>query len=431
MAYRKMTIPYGKEALEFEVPEEQLIFDGSLPETQGLPDLETTLRTHLDAPIGCPPLKELLKPADRILVLIEDATRTTPVSTILPILVDYLQEAGIPLENIEVMTAPGSHRMLTDRELLDKVGPDLIRKLKISQHDYEDEAGMLTLDPIQVCGMEIPVQINRKIARVDFIIGIGNIVPHSDAGFSGGAKIMQPGICGYPTTAATHIAAALLDEIPLGQVDNPCRLGMEQVARKAGLKFIVNTIKNYRDEVIDIVAGDFVAAHRQGALISRAAFSTPIPAPADIVIASSFPADLDFWQAGKGVTAAYFAVKPGGVIIFASPCTEGLAHNHPRFADWLRLSYRDIVTTARTAPLTDKSVDLISADLAVCNSRAREKAEISIISGGLSQTEVEVLGFRSFPTVQTALTQALARNPQATIGLLPRGGDCLPILQNG
>jgi len=328
------------------------------------------------------------------------------------------------------MTAPGSHRMLTDRELLDKVGPDLIYKLKISQHDYEDEAGMLTLDPIQVCGVEIPVQINRKIAQVDFIIGIGNIVPHSDAGFSGGAKIMQPGICGYPTTAATHIAAALLDEIPLGQVDNPCRLGMEQVARKAGLKFIINTIKNYRDEVIDIVAGDLVAAHRQGALISQAAFSTPIPAPADIVIASSFPADLDFWQAGKGVTAAYFAVKPGGVIIFASPCTEGLAHNHPRFTDWLRLSYREIIAAARTTPLTDKSIDLISADLAVCNSRAREKADIFIISGGLSQAEVEVLGFRSFTTVQAALTQALARNPHATIGLLPRGGDCLPVVQN-
>lgn len=425
----RKSIPYGKDTLFFDLPDGRLIFEGRMLATQGLADLEDALRTRLNAPDGCPALKDMLKPSDRVLILIEDATRSTPVSAILPVLLDYLGQAGIPLGQIELLTAPGTHRMLTDVELREKVGPGLIGKLKISQHDYTDESALLTLDPIQVAGVTIPVQVNRKVAEFDFIIGLGNIIPHSDAGFSGGAKILQPGICGYPTTAATHIAAALLEEIPLGAVDNPCRLGMEEVARRAGLKFIVNTVKNARGEVIEVVAGDLVSAHRRGAAIAKAAYATLIPAPADIVIASSHPADMDFWQAGKGVTASYFAVKPGGVIIFASPCSEGLAHNHPRFADWLRLDSRAIIAKMRAAPLTDKSIDLISGVLAECNARAREKATIFAVSDGLSKADFSALGFRSFPDVQSALDEALRLNPQATIGLLPRGGDCLPVTQ--
>ena len=215
MAIRK-SIPYGKDTLSFDLSDGRLIFDGRMPATQGLADPEGTLRARLDAPDDCPALKDMLKPSDRVLILIEDATRSTPVSAILPVLLDYLKQAGIPLERIELLTAPGTHRMLTDMELREKVGHDLIGKLKISQHDYTDESALLTLDPIQVAGVTIPVQVNRKVAEFDFIIGLGNIIPHSDAGFSGGAKILQPGICGYPTTAATHIAAALLEEIPLG-----------------------------------------------------------------------------------------------------------------------------------------------------------------------------------------------------------------------
>jgi nickel-dependent lactate racemase len=142
---------------------------------------------------------------------------------------------------------------------------------------------------------------------------------------------------------------------------------------------------------------------------------------------SSYPADLDFWQALKGVTAAYFAVKQGGTIIFASPCYEGLAHNHPKFMDWLKMSYRDILERVKSAPIDDKSIDLISAVLAVCNSRAREKAQILVVSHGLDDSEINVLGYRRFSNVQEAIDHVLQNHPEATIGILPRGGDCLPI----
>jgi nickel-dependent lactate racemase len=427
----QMKIPYGSNTITFEIPEENFMFEGTLMDTRGQTHLAEAVRKSLDKPFGCLPLSACVKPTDRVLILIEDATRSTPVREILPVLVDYLLECSLALDQMEILTAPGSHRLMTEAEILEKVGPELINKIKIHQHDYQDESSMVTMPSVFVKGYEIPVQVNNKVLDADFIIGIGNIIPHSDAGFSGGAKILQPGICGYPTTAATHISAAMLEEIPLGVVDNPCRLGIEQVARQAGLKFIINTVKNHRDEVIEVVSGDFVEAHREGARISRQAFSVEMPALADIVIVSSFPADLDFWQALKGVTSAYFAVKPGGAIVFASPCYEGLAHNHPKFSDWLSMSYHDILEKTKAAPIDDKSIDLISAVLAVCNSRAREKAQILVISHGLDDEAVEVLGYKRAESVQAAVDQLLTLNPEATIAVLPRGGDCLPVLKAG
>lgn len=423
------SIPYGHERTDFSIPDRNYLFEGVLKETFGLENLSDAVLKSLNAPIGCLPLKEMVQKDDRVLILIEDATRSTPVKEILPVLVDYLASSGVPLSNIEILTAPGSHRLMTEAEILEKVGPELMSTIRISQHDYQDENSLLKMPSVFVNGFEIPVQVNRKISDVDFIIGIGNIIPHSDAGFSGGAKILQPGICGYPTTAATHISAALLEEIPLGIVDNPCRLGMEEVARQAGLKFIVNTVKNHRGEVIKVVSGDFVEAHREGARISRNAFSVMIPGLADIVVVSAYPADLDFWQALKGVTAAYFAVKPSGTIIFASPCYEGLAHNHPKFPEWLRMSYKEIIDKAKSAPIDDKSIDLISAVLAVCNAKAREKARIYVVSHGLGDAEVDDLGYTRFSSIQEAIDFELSKHPDATIGVLPRGGDCLPVLE--
>ncbi len=425
---KKMTIPYGNESIEFEIEEDRLVFDGSMNETVPLENLEDAVRMSLEKPIGCPPIAETVSSSDRILILIEDATRSTPVSKILPVLVEYLNQLGIENEQIEILTAPGSHRILTDDELLEKVGADLINKIKINQHDYLDQNSLMTMDSVEIGGVTIPVQINKKITEFDFIIGIGNIVPHSDAGFSGGAKILQPGICGYPTTAATHISAAMLDEIPLGVVDNPCRLGLEEVARRAGLTFIINTVKNYRGEVIEVVAGDFVEAHRSGAKISQKAFSVEMKELADIVIVSSYPADLDFWQALKGVTSAYFAVKPEGFIIFVSPCYEGFAQNHPKFHDWLKMSYKEILEKIKQAPIDDKSIDLISAVLAVCNSRAREKANILAVSPGLSDYDLKILGYERFTDIQDAIRYAVTQMPHGTIGVLPRGGDALPVL---
>lgn len=426
---KAISLPYGDEALAVEVPD-RIIFDGTMTYIRPAADFDKLLLERMQKPVGCGSLDELVSRGDRVLILIEDNTRNTPIKKILPVLVGYLERIGIRAQDVELLTAPGTHRVMTEAEVIEKVGADAAASLKISQHDFRDSAALIDLGKVQAGDYEIPIQINKKVVEFDFIIGLGNIVPHCDAGFSGGAKIMQPGICGYATTAATHAAAALLPEIPLGVVENPCRWGMEEVARRAGLNFIVNTVMNANHEVIDIVAGDPVKAHRQGAGISAKAFGVTIPEPADIVIVSSHPADIDYWQAEKGVISAYFAVKDGGCIIYAAPCPEGLAHNHPRFREWLKLSYADACDRLKNTPLSDETADMVSADLAICNARVREKADILAVSHGLADADMQILGYKPFKTVRGALDAALQKKPGSTIGILPRGGDCLPVLQD-
>lgn len=424
----EISLPYGKDALKARLPVERLVFDGRMEPLAALPDFAAALRAALERPIGCAPLAELVAAAKRVLILIEDNTRNTPVDKILPVLLEALEQAGVAPAKIEILTAPGTHRVMSAAELEAKIGPGISARVLVSQHDFRDAASLAELDPVAVGKSLIPVQVNRKALAADVVIGIGDIVPHCDAGFSGGAKILQPGICGYATTAATHVAAALMDEIPLGAVDNPCRLGMEEVARRVGLSFIVNVVKNFKNEIVKIVAGDFVAAHREGVRTSRLSFGVAVPEPADIVLVSSYPCDLDYWQAEKGIISAYFTVKKGGVIVFAAPCPEGLEHNHPRLREWLALDYAAACARAAASSPEDRSEDLVAADLAILNARIREKAAIFLVSDGLTDPEdIRVLGYTRFESLQAAVDEAFRRIPGASVGVLPRGGDCLPV----
>ena len=424
----RITIPFGPSMLEAEAPNARLVFTGEFEELPAIDDFETLLLERLERPTDGRPLRALAEGASRALILVEDNTRHTPVDRILPTLLNHLNALGLVDAAIEILTASGTHRLMTDDEVLAKVGDEAHGRVAIAQHDCRDLDAIVDLEPVRAGDSVIPVQVNRKVLDAELIIGLGSIFPHSDAGFTGGAKIVQPGVCGTTTTAATHIAAALLDEIPLGDADNLCRLGMEEVAGNVGLSFIVNTVQDHRGRVLEIVSGDFVAAHRRGVAVSRRAHGVLVPELADVVVASSHPGDIDWWQAEKCLVAAYFAVKPGGVIVFAGPCYEGLVHNHPRLRDWLPLTHAEACARAAVIDPADAEADLIAADVAIVNAKVREKATILMVTEGLSDADVALLGYRRMPDLQEAVDRALQLATGDTLGVLPYGGICLPIL---
>jgi nickel-dependent lactate racemase len=425
--HARITIPFGPSMHEAEAPNARLVFTGEFEELPAIDDFEALLLERLEQPTDGPPLRALAEGASRALVLVEDNTRHTPVDRILPVLFDHLNALGLADADIEILTASGTHRLMTDDEVLAKVGDEAYGRVAIAQHDCRDLTAIVDLEPVRAGDSLIPVQVNRKVLDAELIIGLGSIFPHSDAGFTGGAKIVQPGVCGTTTTAATHIAAALLDEIPLGDADNPCRLGMEEVAGKVGLSFIVNTVQDHRGRILEIVSGDFVAAHRRGAAVSRRAHGVQVPELADVVVASSHPGDIDWWQAEKCLVAAYFAVKPGGVIVFAGPCYEGLVHNHPGLRDWLPLTHAVACAKAAAIDPADSEADLIAADVAIVNAKVRETATILMVTEGLSEADVALLGYRRMPDLQTAVDRALELAAGDALGVLPYGGICLPI----
>ncbi|KUO73126.1 MAG: hypothetical protein APF77_20490 [Clostridia bacterium BRH_c25] len=426
---RFISVPYGSNKIQACIPASSLLFEGRMKQYSPIGNFEKALEEKLNNPIGCAALKEQIKRGDKILIIIEDNTRITPVSKILPVLIKYLTDSGITPGDMEILTAPGTHRVMTEQEVIGKVGEEIYNTVKISQHDFTDKSSLVDLGVVEVDGMRFPVHVNKKVREADFIIGLGNIIPHSDAGFSGGAKIVQPGICGAATTSATHIAGALMKEIPLGNIDdNPCRKGIEEVARRVGLRFIINVVMTPEKKVVDIFAGDIVKAHREGAKLSAEVYGVEVPAPADIVVVSSSPCDIDYWQAGKGLVSAYFCVKQGGYIIFVAPCFEGMEHNHPKLREWSKVTYGEAKRIVSEIPLEDEKADLVAADIAMANARVREKANVLIITEGLSDEDIEALGFKRFITLQEAVDYALSKMPAGKIGVLPRGGDCLPYM---
>jgi nickel-dependent lactate racemase len=425
----RVVVPYGSSTLSARVPSDRVVFRGELEQLPEVEDFEAAVLAALRTPIGTAPLCELARGRRKVLVLVEDNTRHTPVDRILPILFDELGKSGVGDERIEVLGAPGTHRLMSESELRQKVGEQAYRRVAVTQHDCTVSDSLADMDPVEVGGVKIPVQVNKKLLEADLIIGLGNILPHCGAGFSGGAKILQPGVCGFATTSATHVAATLLPEMPLGNVDSPVRHGMEEVARRAGLGFIVNVVRDPRGRILTVVGGDFVAAHRRGVDVSRRAWGVTIPRPADIVIVSSFPADIDWWQAEKALVAAYFAVAQDGVVVLAAPCPEGLEHNHPLLRGWLRLTHREACARVAATNPADVSADLIAADVAAGNAMAREKATILIVTEPLLENDLDLLGYRCVPDLQSGVDIALQIAPQGTIGILPYGGDCLPLLQ--
>mgnify|MGYP000847201579 CR=1 FL=1 len=425
----KYSIPYGNRSMDFEIHTNRVLFSGEMTNIPPVSDFKEELIRSLDAPIASQSLASLAKGKKNILFLVEDNTRDTPLAEILPVVTGYLKAAGIPESAVSFMTAPGTHRLMTDEEVREKLGSYIVDNFAVYQHEASNTEELTDLGEVEAGGYKLPVRINRRALEADLLVGVGNIIPHSDAGFSGGEKIVQPGVCDFVTTQATHRGAGLCPDIPLGMIDgNPCRMGIDAVGGIAKLAFIINVVKNFSGEIAGFFCGDYLKAHRAGVELARKSYSVELDELADIVIASSSPADMDYWQGIKGLTSAYFAVKPGGAVILAAPCYEGLVHNHPLYAHWLAQPTKVLVEAIEAASPYDLDTDVISAVVALGSRRVLERAEVYMISDGLSEEEIRKMEYIPAASIQEALDAALAKRPQATVGILPLGGISLPVL---
>ena len=192
----------------------------------------------------------------------------TPRQRIFPPLLDELNKAGIPDKDITVLIALGTHRYMSQEEIRDCFGKEVTRRVKILNHERKDKANLINVGSTP---SGISIGVNKITYKADYLIGVGSIVPHSLAGYGGGAKIVQPGICSWETTGKTHLLPMKKDEFfaLVGNPENKVRLEMEEVARIVGLNFIVNVVLNSEGEIVKVVSGDPVKAHREGIKVAK------------------------------------------------------------------------------------------------------------------------------------------------------------------
>lgn len=419
----RINFPYP-EINPCEIPEENLIGIFSPLTVQIDKKEEEVIEEALVHPIGAPLLSEILKGIKKVLVVVDDHTRTTPVQKILGLLFEEFKKAGISPNGVQCLIALGTHRPMSEDEIRKKFGKDIPETYPVLNHRWWDLTQLVDLGRTE---SGVPVFVNRLAIEVDCIIGIGQIVPHRVSGFSGGGNIIQPGICGEETTGRTHwLAAQFTGREILGKIENPVKQEIERVAQRVGLKWIVNAIQDGAGRLVDVVAGDPVRAYRIGATRSQQIYQSRLPQEADIVITDSYPYDSDLWVAAKGIYASELAVREKGVVILITPCPEGVSSSHPEV---IELGYQTFEQVDRIVSQGKIKKLTAAAHLVHVGRVIKERARGILVSPGISKEETERLGFLYAQEPQEALEMGfslLGRN--AKVAILQRGGEILPVI---
>jgi nickel-dependent lactate racemase len=332
---------------------------------------------------------------------------------------------GIQSSGIKILIALGTHRPMNQEEMVKKFGKETTERYTPLNHRWWESSELAYLGETED---GTPIFVNRLVKEADFIIGIGQIVPHRVSGFSGGGNIIQPGICGEETTGRTHwLGAQFTGREILGRIENPVKREIERVAQKAGLKWIINTIQDGSDRVIKVVAGDPMLAYRTGAIRSLQVYQSELPQEADIVIADSHPYDSELWLAAKGIYASELAVRQGGAVILISPCPEGVSPSHPEV---LELGYQTFEEVGQKVQRGTIKKMTVAAHLVHVGRVIKERARGIMVSQGISRSETERLGFIYAREPQEALEfgfSLLGRD--AKVAVLQRGGEILPVVK--
>ena len=423
--HKRITLPYGDRTIDISLPGKNLLSVISPKDLRKVPEPTHELERSLRAPIGAPRLSQTAQEAQKVVLLAHVLTRTTPVQLIVPLLLDELNAAGISDDQIVVLIALGTHRPMTVEEIKTRFGEMILNRVQVLNNPWQDPGQLVEIGTTE---NGTAVEVSRLVLEADFVLGVGSIVPHHIIGFSGGAKIVQPGVTGAATTGETHLLSTRTRRSYLGVVENLVRAEVETIAEQVGLKAIFNVVMDKHNRLAQAFYGDPRLAHRAGVRVCEKIYGVPISGQAEVVVASSHPCDIEFWQAHKSLYSADLAVKDGGTIIVVTPCPEGVSVTHQEMLAFTALEAEQIEKAIEVGEIQDR----VSGALALAWARIRQRAEITLVSEGISKEETHALGFTPCEEVQGALEAALrVHGPDASVNVLTHAPDTLPIQPGG
>jgi hypothetical protein len=247
------------------------------------------LKERMQTPIGTPRLATLAQGRKSAVIIIDDISRPTPTADVLPLVLDELEAGGMSLSQVRIVIAAGGHEAASIEDNLKKIGAETAKRVAWELHDPDADLLYTGESP-----SGIPLYINRTVMRADLKIGIGSITPHDGAGFSGGSKILVPGVAGTQTARYLHdfLKGA---KARGGSIDNDFRRELDAITGKLGLDFIANVILDHGRRIAGLFAGDRVLAHRAGVAVASAKFAVTPATDAQIVIANTYPFDTNLW----------------------------------------------------------------------------------------------------------------------------------------
>jgi lactate racemase len=423
----EIELAYGKTGLKVQVPDHNLYKILSMKTVEPIPDPTMAVAKSLTQPIGLSSsLFDMAKDKQSACILICDITRPVPNKILLPPILRTLKAAGIQRNKITILIATGIHRPNLDEELLELVGEEIAGQYHTVNHYSNDLSAHVHLG---ATSRGTQIWLDKRFVEADLKIATGFIEPHLMAGFSGGRKLIVPGISSLETMRFMH--GPRIMEHPKsreGVIEgNPFHEEAVEIAQKVKVDFIVNVALNEKKQIVGIFSGHLEKAHEHGIEFVKQTVSDTVSEPVDIVITTSagYPLDTTYYQSIKGMTAATPIIKTDGTIIIAAKCEAGLGSRE----------FAKLATDPR--PYQDIADDIIAESSFVIDQwqfekfvQARRKAEIVLIADGLDSKIKDQLHIKWSETVENAIAAALLKHGAgATIAVIPKGPYLLPQIE--
>lgn len=420
----KVKLAYGREGLFVDLPDGRTtVIEPFYP--MALANEELALEEAFENPNQGAPLRSLVDRGDRVAVSVCDVTRPIPTWRILPVLLRVLK--NLSPASITVLVATGTHRPTSNRELRDILGLDTLSECKVVNHNCRRKDGLKYLGNTTT---GIPIWLNREWVESDVRIAIGFVEPHFFAGFSGGPKMVAPGLAGLQTILGLHSAELIADSRSTWGITegNPIHEAIRQIAEAAGATFSLDVTLNRERQLTGAYSGEFLKSHARACRFVAETALCEVPQPFEVVVTtnSGYPLDLNLYQTVKGLSAAARVVRPGGSIICASECSDGVP-DHGEYRDLLTSEEGPELLLEKIHSPGFRSQDQWQVQI---QAQIQLKADIYLKSTCLSADQVRAAHLKPVEKIEDKVAEILNHwGPRARVCVLPEGPQTIPYLR--
>ena len=416
---KEYSFKYGKGSVKFSLDPALVLDELVINEFPALPDPAAAVLAAIRNPIGTPPLREIVKPGQTVAFIVNDPTRIARSYIFMPVLLDELNAVGVPDSDMRIVFALGTHRAMTEEEMVEAVGEAVAKRVKMYNPDCRDESQMQYFG---TTSRGTKVGFSKLVTEVDHIICTGGIVHHFFSGYGGGRKALMPGVAAYETIRHNH--SMMFDpNAVIGRLEgNPVYHDQVECTEMCRPSFLINVVLDEEKRFLEVFAGDYVEAHKEACKMVDKVYGAEVKQEADLVIAScgGFPKDINVYQLQKTMDNAWCAVREGGVIIILGECREGSGS-----AQYEKMMKEHKTPDGIEAALRQNFE--IGAHKAYAVTRLMKKAEFILVSC-MEPDFSQMLLFTPAKTIDEALAMAYKKlGPKPTITLMPMGAITVPL----
>jgi len=410
----------GKE-IDFQLPPRwNLLAQVEPSEVSALDDVEGSIEKAFKNPIEVPSFRGKSLLGKRVVIISDDQTRPTPVDVVFPPLLNQLNELGVTDQDVDLVVGRGTHRLPSPMDLERKLGKETCERVDVSVHDADDNSNLTFMGETS---RGTPVWVNRLVAEADISIGIGTVAPHYFAGYSGGPKIILPGVCGRKTIVKNHVMTADPNSVQGIRRGNPIWEDMLEAARISGLDAKLDLVLTPEKKVHKLFFGDVEVSQDRAVESFTQVYGVSIPRMVDVTITSGYPLEADLIQSCKAIMSANSVTKEGGSIILSSACHDGPG---PMFYE-----------TLSQKPDPDQVIRWIGEGKASPTggpmaSRLRtllKSKRLVVVTQGIPEDKISDMEMVPARTISEAVEMELRHRGEADVVVLPIGGASFPYVQ--